>query len=219
MAKKAESIFSISYLIFDLIAAIIFFSKSLNNNTLFLFGILTFILGFGDAFHLVPRIFRDFNIEKENIEWWIGFGLAFSSITMTIFYIILYYIWLNIFPDIYYPIILSPIIWISALLRIILCLFPQNNWFSYKGNSMWSIYRNIPFVFTGASVATLYFISDNLFNFHLNQIGIAIIISFICYLPVVLFSKKNPKIGLLMIPKTLAYVWIITIGLSLIDKI
>ena len=44
----------------------------------------------------------------------------------------------------------------------------------------------------------------------------AIIISFAWYLPVTLFSKTKPKVGLLMIPKTCAYMWIIAMGLQLL---
>lgn len=44
----------------------------------------------------------------------------------------------------------------------------------------------------------------------------AIIISFGCYLPVTLFSKTKPKVGLLMIPKTCAYMWIVAMGLQLL---
>lgn len=43
----------------------------------------------------------------------------------------------------------------------------------------------------------------------------AIIISFGCYLPVTLLSKSKPKVGLLMIPKTCAYMWVIAMGLQL----
>ena len=44
----------------------------------------------------------------------------------------------------------------------------------------------------------------------------AILISFGCYLPVTLMSKKHPKVGLLMIPKTCAYIWMIAMGLELL---
>ncbi len=46
----------------------------------------------------------------------------------------------------------------------------------------------------------------------------AIIIWFGCYLPVTLFSKTKPKVGLLMIPKTCAYMWVIAMGLQLLFK-
>lgn len=35
-------------------------------------------------------------------------------------------------------------------------------------------------------------------------------------IPVTLFSKTKPKVGLLMIPKTCAYMWIIAMGLKLL---
>ena len=38
----------------------------------------------------------------------------------------------------------------------------------------------------------------------------------ICYLPVTLFSKTKPKVRLLMILKTCAYMWIIAMGLQLL---
>jgi hypothetical protein len=37
-------------------------------------------------------------------------------------------------------------------------------------------------------------------------------LSFACYLPVVLFSNNNRLVGMLMIPKTLAYLWIVYTG-------
>lgn len=43
-----------------------------------------------------------------------------------------------------------------------------------------------------------------------------ILISFGCYIPVTLFSKTRPKVGLLMIPKTCAYMWMIAMGLQLL---
>ena len=46
----------------------------------------------------------------------------------------------------------------------------------------------------------------------------AIIISFGCDLPVTLLSKKMPKVGLLMITKTCAYIWIIVMGLQLLFR-
>ena len=39
-----------------------------------------------------------------------------------------------------------------------------------------------------------------------------IVLSFGCYLPVVLFAETIPVIGALMIPKTCAYLWAVVIG-------
>lgn len=49
-----------------------------------------------------------------------------------------------------------------------------------------------------------------------DRMEAAILISFGCYLPVTLLSRKYPKVGLLMIPKTCAYIWMIVMGLQLL---
>ena len=55
-----EAIFDACYLIFDLIAGILFFVYSKGNPLFILYGVLTLTLTLcgGDAFHLVPRIKR-----------------------------------------------------------------------------------------------------------------------------------------------------------------
>ena len=65
--------------------------------------------------------------------------------------------------------------------------------------------RNAVFAVTGIGVIILYAISGNTNGYHMTRMVVAIIISFGCYLPVTLFSKTKPKVGLLMIPKTCAY--------------
>lgn len=95
-----EAIFDAAYLTFDLVAAILFFVYA-NGNTLFvLYGILTLTLCGGDAFHLVPRIIRAVGGTSDKIKRQLGIGLQVSSITMTVFYIILMYIWKLTFPEI-----------------------------------------------------------------------------------------------------------------------
>ncbi len=51
---------------------------------------------------------------------------------------------------------------------------------------------------------------------YLTRMVAAIILSFGYYIPVTLFSKKKPMVGLLMIPKTCAYMWMIAMGLQLL---
>lgn len=70
-----------------------------------------------------------------------------------------------------------------------------------------SILRNAVFAVTGIGVIILYAISGNTNGYHMTRMVAAIIISFGCYLPVTLFSKTKPKVGILMIPKTCAYMW------------
>ena len=211
-----EAVFDVCYLTFDLIAGIVFFALSKGKALFVLYGALTLTLCGGDAFHLVPRVVRAVKGSSEKIEHQLGVGLQVSSITMTAFYILLLYIWKQTFPELQAPAALEIIIWVSALVRMALCLLPQNNWCSEEGNPKLSILRNAVFAVTGIGVIVLYAISGNTYGYHMTRMVAAILISFGCYLPVTLLSKKMPKVGILMIPKTCAYIWIIVMGLQLL---
>ena len=215
----AESVFCIAYLMFDLVAAVVFFMMAGGRQPLVLFGILTLVLGGGDAFHLVPRVIRTFCGEWPQAEWWLGLGLQVSSITMTVFYVLLFYIWKSLFPAVEYPAVLPALIWFSAGIRIVLCFFPQNNWYHAEGNLNWSVYRNLPFAVTGICLAVMFLLSGNAGGYGLWKMSIAIAVSFACYFPVALLAKKKPMVGMLMIPKTMAYIWMVCMGLSLINKV
>ena len=104
-----------------------------------LYGILTLTLCGGDAFHLVPRIIRAAYGSNDKIKRQLGIGLQVSSITMTIFYIILMYIWKFTFLELIIPAAIEAIIWISAVVRIVICMFPQNNWCTDEGNMKLSV--------------------------------------------------------------------------------
>ena len=210
-----EAVFDAVYLTFDLAAAVLFFLFSKGNILYVLYGILTLTLCGGDAFHLVPRIIRAVRGTNDKIKRQLGIGLQVSSITMTMFYILLMYIWKYTFPELKIPVVIEVVIWISAVIRILICMFPQNNWCTDEGNMKLSVIRNAVFAVTGIGVMILYLISGNTYGYHMTRMAAAIIISFGCYLPVTLFSKTKPQVGLLMIPKTCAYMWIIVMGLQL----
>lgn len=216
MPQISEAVFCIAYLVFDLVAAILFFVNAGGRRACVLFGVLTLVLGGGDAFHLVPRIVKAFRGDSPKVQWWSGLGLAVSSITMTVYYVLLFYVWKAIFPQVACPAVLPVLIWVSAALRIVLCLFPQNNWFMPEGSPKWGIYRNVPFAVTGLCLVILFFLSGNTGGYGLWMMSVAITISFACYFPVVLWAKKKPMVGMLMMPKTMAYIWMICMGLAVL---
>ena len=123
-----EAIFDAAYLTFDLVAAILFFIYAKGNTLFVLYGILTLTLCGGDAFHLVPRIIRAVRGTSDKIKRQLGIGLQVSSITMTVFYIILMYIWKFTFPEFTLPVTIEAIVWISAVVRNLICLFPPKKW-------------------------------------------------------------------------------------------
>lgn len=227
-ADLFEAVFDISYLVFDLIAAIIFFIWA-NGRVLFdLYGILTLVLCIGDAFHLVPRVVRTLQGTNPQIKRYLGRGLQISSITMTVFYILLMYIWKETFPQFSLVPAIVYAVWISATIRIIICLLPQNDWTGDNSQASdtkqasdtlrlrMSIMRNAVFVVTGLCVMWLYASSGTAHGLEMQRMVWAIAISFACYLPVTVLSRRYPLVGMLMIPKTCAYIWMIVMGLQLL---
>lgn len=212
MQAIMEPIFHVVYLTTVITLGIKMISKSKNNQYFKLFGIMAVILGFGDSFHLIPRIYALLTTGLENHAAALGFGKLITSITMTIFYLILYKIW-KIKFDVKNSKSLDITMYILAGVRIILCLFPQNEWFINNPPVSWGIYRNIPFAIMGIIIIYLlysYGAKNN--NKDYKNLGIAVLLSFGFYAPVVLWASENFLVGMLMIPKTLAYVWVILIG-------
>lgn len=212
----AETIFDICYLFGVIIAGFTMVIKSKNHNTLIKkFGLMSVILGSGDAFHLVPRMTALWGNGLEANAAALGIGKLVTSITMTIFYLFLYYIWRERYSirdrkD------LTQVIWALALLRIAACLLPQNAWLSYRQPLFYGILRNIPFTIMGIIIIVIFIqeakkAGDLVFK----HMGLAIALSFGFYIPVVLWSAVFPMVGMLMIPKTLAYVWIVSMGWKL----
>lgn len=209
--RIGESTFSICYLLFDVISGILFLQNS-SDNLFLLYGIMTLLLGFGDAFHLVPRVIKNIKGDSTKVTWWMNLGLAVTSITMTVFYIILFYIWKIINGNPIISVFVPMLIWGTALARVIICLLPQNNWFK-DGNKKLSLYRNVIFAITGATEVVLFLISGGSYNI---AMAICIFFSFLFYIPVTLYAKEKPTIGMLMIPKTIMYIIMISLGLSIL---
>ncbi len=201
--KYGESSFDILYLLIALFIGIKILSKG-NNKLSKLMGYSVLILGFGDAFHLVPRVLNYF-IDYD-FSMYLGVGKLITSITMTIFYILMYYIYLNNYKvkenkNITYS------IYLLAIIRIVLCLFPQNGWFSNDSSFIWGIIRNIPFVILGIVITILYFNNrkkDRIFS----NIWLYVTLSFIFYLIVVLGASSISILGMFMLPKTICYILI-----------
>lgn len=176
------------------------------------FGIMAITLGFGDAFHLIPRIYALLTTGLENHAAALGFGKFVTSITMTFFYLILYSLWKMRYKVEAVP-VLDATMWLLGILRIALCFFPQNQWFIADASIEWAIYRNIPFAIIGIIMIYLFYSKGVAYqDRNAKLMAVAIVLSFGFYIPVVLWAQVNMLIGMLMIPKTLAYLWVVFIG-------
>jgi len=207
-----ETTFDVIYLLSIILIGFYMVFKANDNIYFKLFGIMAIVLGFGDAFHLVPRSYALLTTGLEDNAVALGIGKFITSITMTFFYVILYHIW-RFRYNVNNKQRLTIIIYILALSRIILCLLPGNDWLNYYQPISYGIYRNIPFTIMGIILIYLFIRESKVNNDkYLKHMGLAIILSFGFYIPVVLFAKTYNWVGILMIPKTLAYVWVVYMG-------
>jgi len=204
-----EVIFDITYLVgvIFLSSIIIRNGKSKKDTSIILFGLMGLLLGFGDAFHLVPRILAHLTTGMEDYAVYLGVGKLITGITMTVFYYLIYQVFskrTNHSSKIYHIVILLLIV-----LRFILLALPGNEWTLNSNNLTYGIIRNIPFALLGVLIVYL-FIKSKISPF--NKMGLWIIVSFICYSIVVIGSGFIPALGAFMMPKTIAYFIIIYLG-------
>jgi hypothetical protein len=207
-----ETIFDLSYFAITILLGVTILRKSKGMLQYRLIGGMALLLVFGDAFHLLPRIYALWTTGMEDNAAALGFGKLITSITMTVFYVIFYHVWKERYR-IKNNLFLTSSIYLLAIIRIVLCLMPQNDWLSYNAPLEWGIYRNIPFALLGLIIIVLFYVEakknvDKAFRF----MWLAITLSFGFYIPVVLFADTLPIIGMLMLPKTCAYVWMIWMG-------
>ena len=212
MQAIGETSFDIVYLVTVITIGILMIVKSNGNKQFCLFGIMAVVLGAGDSFHLVPRALALCTTGLESYTVYLGIGKLITSITMTVFYILLYYVWRTRY-EVKGQNHITAAVYALSLARVILCLFPQNDWLSADAPLSWGIYRNIPFALLGLLIIVLFYKSakeqgDKDFKF----MWLTIVLSFGFYIPVVLWADAIPLIGILMIPKTCAYVWTVLIG-------
>ena len=214
MQAIMETLFDVVYLTTVVTLGILMIKNAKGNRQYTLFGIMAVVLGAGDSFHLVPRAIALCTTGLENYTVPLGIDKFITSITMTIFYILLYYVWRKRY-NISGKQGITIAVYLLAAMRILLCLFPQNAWTSANAPLSWGIYRNIPFALMGLLIIVLFYKStkehnDKSFRF----MWFTIVLSFAFYIPVVLWADVYPLIGMLMIPKTCAYVWTVWIGYS-----
>lgn len=218
MQAIVETLFDACYLTSVITIGILMIAGSKGNRQFSLFGWMAVLLGCGDAFHLVPRALALCTTGLENYTVPLGLGKWITSVTMTIFYLLLYHVWRQRY-QIKGQNALTAIVYGLAGVRIALCMMPQNQWLSAKSPLSWGIYRNIPFALLGLIIIVLFYQSAKKHQDHaFRWMWLTIVLSFGFYIPVVLWADSIPMIGMLMIPKTCAYVWTVLIGYFTMKK-
>jgi len=177
-----------------------------------------FLLGLGDIGHVGFRVVAfamgglDAGVQLLGHELKLApMGALATGITFTFFYVILIMIWHERFRKSYG--ILSFIFFALAVLRLLIMTHPANDWNSLQPPQQWAIYRNVPLMVMQLCTAYL-IVRDALIQHDKTYlwIGIMIMVSFVCYAPVIFLQQRIPLIGMLMIPKTIAYLVIAFLG-------
>ena len=218
MQAIIETLFDLVYLVTVITVGVRMIRSSKRGSQFRLFGWMAVVLGAGDSFHLVPRALALCTTGLENYVVPLGLGKWITSVTMTVFYVLLYYVWRKRYQVKGQKSVTLAVYLLSAA-RVVLCMMPQNRWLEAQSPLSWGIYRNIPFALLGLLIIVLFYRSakeknDTAFRW----MWLTLVLSFGFYIPVVLWADTIPMIGMLMIPKTCAYVWTILIGYAAMKK-
>ena len=134
----------------------------------------------------------------------VGLGALATAFTVTLFYMVMLEIWRTRFDKEHG--IFSAVLLFAGLIRLGLMALPFNQWDQAVPVQPWSTIRNLPLMVLGLGAAALFLI-DGIKARDRSFIAIAasILVSYACYIPVILWVQQVPLLGMLMIPKTLAY--------------
>jgi hypothetical protein len=169
------------------------------------------LLALGDTGHVGFRVIAYALGGLEAHPALVGMGALSTAVTVTVFYMLMVDIW-----RLRYHKLLGVFGWVllaAGMVRLAVMLFPQNRWGQIVAPYDWSLLRNFLLFVQGVGVMIL-ILRDAIRtgDAPFKWIGIMIALSYLFYAPVILWSAQAPILGMLMIPKTCAYVAIGIIG-------
>lgn len=169
------------------------------------------LLALGDTGHVGFRVLAYALGGLESHSLLVGVGALCTAVTVTGFYAVMLDLWRVRFGG-----RLGLFGWTllaAGAARLVVMAFPQNQWGRVVPPWNWSLARNALLVVQGIGVLLLIArdsarTGDRAFAWIAAMIGL----SFGFYAPVILLSSRVPLLGMLMIPKTCAYVAVAAIG-------
>lgn len=204
-----EMLFNVFYLVVIWIVVYMMYKgmsnvSEKNKNVAKTFALSFLLLALGDTGHVGFRVVGYLKKGLQENAALLGYGKLITALTVTVFYMLFIKAWKERYNKEYN--LFTYLLFIAGIARLVILVLPGNQWASYEAPFRWAIYRNIPLMVLGLGAAYLFFkdslkSNDNIFKW----IAIMILISYGFYTPVILLAHIYPLIGLLMIPKTLAY--------------
>ena len=169
------------------------------------------LLALGDTGHVGFRVVAYALGGLEANPVLVGMGAMSTAFTVTVFYMLVLDMWRIRFNR-----SLGVAGWLllaAGVVRLVIMTLPQNQWQLVVPPYGFSLLRNAFLVIQGLGVLALILrdagpVKDRTFQW----IGAMIILSFAFYTPVILWVGAIPLLGMLMIPKTLAYIGVAVIA-------
>ena len=170
------------------------------------------LLALGDSGHVGFRVlaFASGNLETTFSVFGlqlglVGLGALSTAITVTLFYVLILMIWHERYKKPYGW--FGFLLFAAAIIRFFIMALPGNMWNDAVPPQPMSLYRNFFLTVLGLGAAYLILrdsiaVKDRAFTW----MGAMILVSYALYIPVILLVQMYPMVGMLMIPKTLAYV-------------
>jgi hypothetical protein len=169
------------------------------------------LLALGDTGHVGFRVIAYARGGLDANPALVGAGALSTAYTVTLFYMLMVDAWRLRFqksPGAFGYFLLG-----SGVVRLLVMLLPQNEWWQVTAPYTWSLLRNAFLIIQGLGVMALILrdarrANDRAFTW----IGVMIALSYLFYAPVILWAQWVPLLGMLMIPKTCAYLGVALIA-------
>ncbi|MCB0244879.1 MAG: hypothetical protein KDI12_15805 [Anaerolineae bacterium] len=173
-----------------------------------------FLLALGDTGHVGFRVWAYASGDLETTITLlgrpiglVGLGALATAVTVTIFYVLVLVMWHERFRKPYGW--FGYLLFAAAAVRLVVMIPAWNQWNNVVPPQPWSTVRNLPLMLMGLGVAYLILRDARAAHDHtFIWVGGFIVASYLFYMPVIFFVQQVPTVGMLMIPKTLAYVGI-----------
>lgn len=207
----------LGYLLFALIAGCVFLAESDGRPAAFLFAALSFAVGIGDAFYLIPKVRQTIEGPGERITDLMIRGISVSSGMLTVLHIFLYYIWRVLYSEIASGMAVLPlcviILWGAAAYRAGAGLLSLGNRYGRKYDRRWILHRTLPVVVTGVMLIILFLLPLGGGRGSMWHMSLAVLVVTGCSIPLSVWYEEVPAVGLLMIPRAAACAAMLIMGL------
>lgn len=207
MHSIIKSLFYIIFIIASLSIGTILLADKKSNKAIRLFGFLVLFLGLGEGFHIIPRIIEIFNENQEGIQTYIENGRVISSLSIVVVYMLL-----NRFWKLNYSVSNTKntdiALYILAVVSLVVSVILRDD-----TGILLVLLRNIPTIAIGLIVAfNLKKNSKTISGDAFKYLWLAVLLGIVFTTGFELLKNDYPFFIILMMPKTLVYIWLVLIG-------